>query len=186
MEDSKMKFRLALMVAACLAIGISSARSVWAKDPPSDVCSLLAPTQLEKTVGQPFGAAQKSTAPAAFGGQPSGTQCEFAAKKGPAIKVVFIAYVDPSATQAKQTFDRLSAFYKPKSRPAIGDGAYLDSNGAIHVLKGRVRYFISIGPAGASKVNPFVSWMNQGKSSSDTPENEKQVKDLAAAVASEL
>ncbi len=181
-----MKFRLALMVAGCLAVEISSARSIWAKDLPSDVCSLLTPTQLEKTVGHPFGAAQKSTAPAPFAGQPSGTQCEFAAQKGAAIKVVFIAYVDPSAEQAKQNFDKLSAFYRPKSRPANAEAAYLDSNGAIHVLKGRVRYFIAIEPAGASKMNPFVSWMDRGKSSSDTPAREGQVKELATMVAAEI
>jgi hypothetical protein len=171
------------LFAAIVCLFIS--RPILAKSPPSNICSLLTPAQLKKTVGQPFGTPQKSTAPPAFAGQPSGTQCEYAAQKGPAVKAAFIAYVDSSAAQAKQTFDRLSAFYRPKSKPAIGDGAYMDANGAIHVLKGRVRFFIAIEPGGTSKINPFLSWMNHGQSSSDTPAKEKQVKDLAALVAGE-
>jgi hypothetical protein len=167
-----------------LLVGAFNGAAALAKDPPSDICSLLLPTQLEKTLGQPFGAAQKSTAPAPFAGQPSGTECDFPAQKGPAVKVVFIAYVDPSAPDAKQTFDRLAAWYTPKSKPAVGDAAYIDSKGAIHVLKGRVRYYIGIAPMGTSKAAPFVPWLSGQHS--DTPAKDDQLKDLAAGVAAQL
>lgn len=159
---------------------------VLAKELPSDVCSLLAQESLEKNLGQTFDAPKKSTAPAAFSGQPAGTQCEYSSKDGRAIKVVFISYVDPSATQAKQTFDRLSAFYSPKSKPAVGDSAYIDSNGAIHVLKGRIRYYIAIEPEGTSKFAPFLSWALKGHSSSGTPAQDKQMEHLAASVAAKI
>ncbi len=163
-----------------------NAAPLLAKDPPPDLCSLLTPAQIEKTLGQPFGVAQKSGAPSAFAGQPSGTQCEFAAQKGPAIKVVFIAYVDASATQAKETFGRLAAFYTPKSKPSIGDSAYIDKAGSIHVLKGRVRFYVGIEPAGTSKSAPYFSWLSKGQSSPATPAEEKQLQELAAGVAAEL
>ncbi|MHB8655209.1 MAG: hypothetical protein ACYDA9_15170 [Terriglobia bacterium] len=161
-----------------------NASSVMAKDPPSDNCSLLAPAQLQKTLGQPFSAPQKSVAPAAYAGLPSGSQCEYSAQKGAAVKVVFIAFADPSAAVAKQTFDKLSAWYTPKSKPAIGDSAYIDSKGAIHVLKGKVRFYIAIEPAGTSKASPFMPWLSKGKS--DTPAQEKQLKDLAVSVAARI
>jgi hypothetical protein len=161
-----------------------NARSILAKDPPSDLCSLLAPSALEKVIAQPFSAAEKSTAPAAFAGQPSGTHCEYAAQKGAAIKVVFIAYVDPSAALAKQTFEKLSVWYAPESWPAIGDSSYVDAHHAIHVLKGRVRFYIGIEATTTSKTAPFRPWSSQGKSPAST--SEKEVKDLAAWVAGEL
>jgi len=137
----------------------------WAKDPPADLCSLLAPAQLEKTLGQPFSPAERSTAPAPYAGQPSGTKCEYSSQKGAAIQATLIAYVDPSAAQAKQNFDKLSMWFAPKSKPAVGDSAYIDANDAIHVLKGRVRYYIAIEPIGNM---------------------EKQLKDLAVLVAAQL
>jgi hypothetical protein len=173
--------------AAIAVISLScalNAGSVMAKDPPPAICSLLAPSALEKVIGQPFGAAEKSTAPAAFAGQPSGTRCEYAAQKGAAIKVVFIAYVDPSAAQAKQTFEKMSLWYAPESRPAIGDSAYVDAHHAIHVLKGRVRFYIGIESTTTSKTAPFRPWSSQAKSPAST--SEKEVKDLAAWVAGEL
>jgi len=173
---------VALTIAA-LACAFNTS-SVMAKDPPSDTCSLLAPAQLQKTLGQPFSAPQKSIAPAAFAGQPSGSQCEYSAQKGAAVKVVFIAYVDPSAAEAKQNFDKLSAWYTPKSKPAIGNSAYIDSKGSIHVLKGKVRFYIAIEPAGTSKATPFLPWLSRGKS--DTPAQEKQLKDLAVSVAARI
>ena len=62
------------------------------------------------------------------------------------MHVTLIAYADASAAQAKQNFDRLSSWFKPKSNPAIGDSAYIDSEGAIHVLKGKVRFYIQFEP----------------------------------------
>jgi len=139
--------------------------SAWAKDPPSDLCSLLTPEQLQKTLGQAFDAAEKGTWPAPYAGQPSGTKCEYSSKKQHS-RVTFIAYVDSSPAQAKQNFDKLSVWFPAKSKPAIGDSAYIDTKGAIHVLKGRVRYYIEISSSGGS--------------------SEKAVNDLATLVATEI
>jgi hypothetical protein len=172
-----------MVVAAALVCGLS-ATSVFAKDPPLDLCSLLTPAQLGKTLNQPFGPADKSTAPSPFRGMPSGMHCEYPAQKGVAVKVVFIAYADPSETQAKQTFDKLAMWYTPESKPAVGDSAYVDSKGAIHVLKGRVRYYIAIEPVGTSKVAPYVPWATPPGTNS--PAKTKVLTDLASAVAAQL
>lgn len=50
-----------------------------------------------------------------------------------------------------------------KSKPAIGDSAYTDAHGAIHVLKGKVPYYIAIDPL-----------------------DEKETKDLAASIAGRI
>ena len=127
---------------------VFNSSSAWAKDPPADLCSLLAPAQLEKTLGHPFSSPQKSEAPAPYMGQPSGTKCEYSSEKGASMDVTFIVYVDASPAQAKQNFDKLSMWFAPKSKPSVGDSAYIDAHDAIHVLKGRVRYYIAIEPIG--------------------------------------
>jgi len=117
-----------------------SVSSAQAKDPPSDLCSLLTPAQLEKSLGQPFSESGKSAAPAPYAGQPKGTNCQYSSQKGASMAVGFIVYVDASAAQAQQNFDKSSMWYAPKSRPTAGDSAYIDAKGAIHVLKGRVQH----------------------------------------------
>jgi hypothetical protein len=135
-----------------------------AKDLPSDVCSLLTTQQLQKTLGQTFGAAQKTSAPPAYMGQSAGTNCRYS-DSGGHHEVVLIVYADHSADEAKQTFDKLSAWYPAASKPSgIGDSAYVDKSHAIHVLKGNVRYFINAGDG----------------------VQDKQVQELATAVAAQL
>lgn len=81
-----------------------------------------------------------------------------------AVAVDFFVYVTASPAEAKQWFDMGAFVTKPKSKPPIGDSAYIDiADGAIHVLKGKVLYWITINPA-----------------------NEKQEKDLAASVAARI
>ncbi len=146
-----------------------NANAASAKELPSDVCSLLGPQQLQKTLGQPFGAAQKTTAPPAYAGQQPGTNCHYTDQKGGREEVIFIVYVDRSPAEAKQTFDKLSAWYPATSKPSgIGDSAYIDSNHAIHVLKGSVRYFINV-----------------ARGASDAA-LEKQEEDLATSVAAQF
>ena len=136
---------------------------------PADMCSLLTPAQLQKTLQQPFGGPIKSTATPAYSGQPAGTHCEYRSQSRPPRTVILIVYVDRSAPEARQTFEKLSAFYPANSKPSgIGDSAYIDKDHAIHVLKNNVRYYISIG------------------ASNLTPENEKQLKDLSMAVATQI
>lgn len=137
-----------------------------AKDPPSDACSLLTPQQLQKTLGQTFGAAQKTSAPPAYRGQSAGTNCSYS--DSGRHEVVFIVYVDGSAAEAKETFNKLSMWYPTLSKPSgIGDSAYIDKSHAIHVLKGSVRFFISGG-------------------SGPDAQRDKQMQDLATAVAAQL
>jgi hypothetical protein len=160
-----------LPIALTLAIFLlaSHANPAAAKDLPSDICALLAPQQLQKTLGQPFGAAQKATAPPAYSGLNSGMNCQYTGQKGGSQEVIFIVYVDRSPAEAKQTFEKLSAWYPAISKPSgIGDSAYIDSSHALHVLKGTVRYYINVGPH-----------------ASDTA-LDKQLQDLAASVAAQI
>jgi len=162
---------LDLRIAIALAFFLFAfpANPAAAKDLPSDICSLLSPQQLQKTLGQPFTVPRKITAPPAYSGQPAGTNCAFTGQKSGSTVVTLIVYVDRSPAEAKETFDKLSAWFPATSKPSgIGDSAYMDKNHAIHVLKGSVRYFISVGSQdpGAAK--------------------EKQAQDLAASVAAQI
>jgi hypothetical protein len=131
-----------LLFAVCLFS--LNANAAGAKDVPSDPCSLLTPQQLQKTFGRPFDAPTKGTFPPPFKGMSEGAKCDYE-QKGGGQHVTFIFYVDRSPAEAKQNFDKLSMWFPPKSKPTgIGDSAYIDSNHAIHVLKGKVRYFISV------------------------------------------
>jgi|SRR5487761_706939 len=156
------KFKLLLIVAAFLVTGVGSTRSAYAA-PQATGCSMLTPAQIQKVLGQPFGAPKVGKWPPAYGKQPWGTECEYKSMKTPDVKVTFIVYVEASPSEAKQTFDKLSMWFPAKSKPAIGDSAYIDRSHAIHVLKGKVRYYISIDPA-----------------------NEKQAKDLATSIAGRI
>jgi hypothetical protein len=160
-----------LPIAATLALFllVVHSNSAAAKDLPSDPCSLLAPDQLQKTFGQPFKAPQKRTAPPAYPGQQPGTNCDFVGQNSGSLHVSFIVYVDRSPAEAKQTFDKLSAWFPATSNPTgVGDSAYIDNSHAIHVLKGSVRYFISVSSPAAD------------------PAREKQEQDLALAVAAQI
>jgi hypothetical protein len=161
----------AFVVAASVAFALaSSVTAVRAKDLPADVCSLLPGSQLEKVLGQSFESPAKSSYPPPFPNNPSGTKCEFQSKTGLTRSVIFIIYADPSEAVAKDTTNKLKLFFGPPTDvPGIGYSAYLDSNHAIHVQKGKVRYFISIVPIG-----------------SYTPQQEKQLKDLKIWVAGQL
>jgi hypothetical protein len=156
------RFKLLLIVTAFLVAAVGSARNAYAA-PQATGCSMLTPAQIQKVLGQPFGAPSESKWPPAYGQQPWGSQCQYASQKGPDTKVTFIVYIEQTAAAAKQTFDKLSMWFPAKSKPAIGDAAYMDNSHAIHVLKGKVRYYIAIDPA-----------------------NEKQTKDLAASIAARI
>lgn len=129
-----------------------------AKDLPSDICSLLSQQQLQKTLGVAFDAAQKSSAPPAYRGQSAGTNCHYNEQKNGRKEVILIVYVDHSPDEAKQTFEKLSFFYRPKSKPSgIGDSAYIDAQSAIHVLKGKVRYFINAGDVSEKQIEALAT-----------------------------
>jgi len=141
-----------------------------AKDPPSDPCSLLPATQVAKVLEQPFGPATKTAAPAAAFDRVTGTDCTYQTAKGNSRRLLFRIYVDPSIAVAKDAFAKLSNFFGP-NRAVTGnwDAAYFDANHAIHVQKGKARYYLSLSPTGA-----------------DASRAEKQLTDLATWVAGQL
>jgi hypothetical protein len=97
----------------------------------------------------------------------TGTDCNYLSKGS---KLWFRAYVDPSPAAATDLFARLSAFYAPPTPvKGLGDEAYFDPQHAIHVRKGKVRYYLNLSPLGTF-----------------TPAKEKQLKDLAVGVAGRL
>lgn len=150
-----------LIVALVLATG---GRQTALASPPANECSALSPAQIQKVFGQPFGEPGKTQALPAFGKEPWGTHCTYDSQKGAKVRVDFIIYTDASAAEAKQTFERLMMWFPAKSKPSgIGDSAYIDSRGAIHVLKGKTRYFLSTNPG-----------------------DENHLKDLASSVAAQL
>ena len=156
------KSKVAVVLGTFLVLAICGSQTAYAA-PAADACSLLPASQIQKVLGQPFGAPAESKWPPAYGKQPWGTQCQYDSQKSPNTKVTFIVYIEQTAAEAKQTFDKLSMWFPAKSKPAIGDAAYMDNSHAIHVLKGKVRYYISIDPA-----------------------NEKQAKDLATSIAGRI
>lgn len=156
------KLRFGLIAAALSIFGATSAGIVHAA-PQGPGCSMLTPAQIQKVLGQPFGAPSVGAWPPAYGQAPWGSQCRYSSQKTPHLDVTFIVYIEASPAEAKQTFDKLTMWFPPKSKPAIGDSAYIDSSGAIHVLKGKVRYYISL-----------------------EPKNEKQMKDLATSIAARI
>jgi hypothetical protein len=116
---------------------------------PPDACSLLTPSQLQQVLGQPFELSDRSLAPPAAPGQPPGRECDYTTHLGASRKVVFIAFVDASADQAREMYDKLTLWLTHKAQlSGIGDAAYVDDNHAIHVLKGTVRYYLNIVPFG--------------------------------------
>lgn len=158
-----------LVVSALFVALVLHATAVRGEQPAPDPCAWLTTAQLNKTLGQRFAAPEQSVAPAAYAGQPSGTKCGYKSEQGGAVEVTFIVYVDPSPAQAKATFEKLSTFFPATSKPGgIGDAAYVDEGYAIHVLKGNVRYYISVSTSDA------------------TPESQKQLRDLATGVAAQI
>lgn len=171
MSDLRMPSLRAGLVAMFLTIATFSTNlALQAKDPPSDPCTMLPGAQLEKVMGQPFGSPAKSKAPAAPQDRLTGTDCTYQTGKGLPRKLLFRIYLDPSAAVAKETFDQLSAYFKPNT-PVTGnwDTAYFDASHSIHVQKGKVRYYLNLNPVGT-----------------DTAQAEKQLKDLATWVAGQL
>jgi len=153
------------LIAAALVATACAVPSANAAEPPGDLCALLPAADISKTLGKTFGAPEKSVAPRPFAGTNEGTDCHYRSKNG--SKLWFRAYVDPSPAAAKDLFARLSAFYAPPAPvKGLGDEAYFDPQHALHVRKGKVRFYINLSPMEASK--------------------EKQLSDLGSAVAGRL
>jgi hypothetical protein len=146
----------------------SGNHALQAKDPPSDACVMLPAEQLAKILEQPFGSPARTVAPAAFPGSPKGTDCTYATGKGP--KLLFRIYVESSPAAAKETFNKLSSLYGPNTAVTGNwDAGYFDAGHAIHLQKGKVRYYLKLDPIGT-----------------DPAKTERQLKGLATWVAGQL
>jgi hypothetical protein len=154
------------LIAVTVLITTCAVHPVRAAEPPSDLCSLLPAAEVSKALGRTYGAPQKSVAPRPFANTATGTDCNYLAQGS---KLWFRAYVDPSPSAATELFARLGKFYGPQTPiPGLGDEAYSDRDHALHVRKGKVRFYLNLDP------------MNF------TPAVEKQLKDLASRVAGRL
>ena len=156
-------FAATLLLAAC---AVQPARATQA---PADPCSLLSAADLSTAIGQTYGSAAKSTAPAPFANTVEGTDCNYSSSGG-GSPLWFRIYFDPSVSAATDLFARLKMFYSPPTPVAgIGEEAYFDPSHGLHVRKGNVRYFLS-----------FQHMKNFSSA------NEGQLKALASQVAGKL
>jgi hypothetical protein len=158
----------AVVVMGMMVLGSGFAgQEAWATDSPKGPCSLLTAAQVSSTLGDKYGAPEKSVAPRPFANTVQGTDCQYKTASEQ-DQVLFRVYFDISVAQASDLHARLKMFFGKDSTPAkVGDEAYVDRNDAIHVRKGNVRYFLTI-------------------SHGDTPSGRKQILALAALVAAEL
>ena len=154
------------LIAATFVLTTCAFHSARATEPPDDRCSLLPAAEVSKTLGRAYESPQKSVAPRPYANTAEGTDCNYLAKGS---KLWFRAYVDPSPSAAADLFARLGKFYSPQTPvPGLGDEAYFDPAHALHVRKGKVRFYINLEPMNFS------------------PAIEKQLKDLASQVTGRL
>jgi hypothetical protein len=143
---------------------------------PANDCSLLTPAMLKKVLGQSeLGKPEAQKVPPMYGGA-WGWNCTYylGYQNHGGVKVEFSVYTEESAAKAKQDFDTYAiAADDSRGKPSIGDAAYWVEPGTskrvtdnskktllIFVLKGKVHFNLQL-----------------------TPTNDKQLADLAAAVA---
>ncbi|MGC1424456.1 MAG: hypothetical protein WA815_19025 [Terracidiphilus sp.] len=132
-------FLLVFLSAAPLAQQVNAATA------PADPCSLLSPAVVSSTLGDPFGAPQKSVAPRPFPNTVQGTDCRYATSNG-RHELLFRVYFDHSTAEATDLHAKLKMYFGAGSTPAVvGDEAYFDGNHSLHARKGNVRFFLSDG-----------------------------------------
>jgi len=154
------------LIAAAFVLTTCAVHSTRASEPPADLCSLLPAAEVSKTLGRAYDSPQKSVAPRPFKDTAEGTDCNYLAKGS---KLWFRAYVDPSPSAAADLFAKLGKFYSPQTPvPGLGDEAYFDPAHGLHIRKGKVRFYLNLEPINF------------------TPAIEKQLKDLASRVSSQL
>jgi len=132
---NRLSWVVALLLLAC------SSELARAAELPSDLCSLLPPPVLSKTLGQAYDSPAKSVAPRPFRDTNEGTDCKY----GTGTRLVFFrVYVDPSPSASADLFARLKVYYGKGSTEVsgLGDEAYIDKDHGLHVRKGKVRYFL--------------------------------------------
>lgn len=122
-----------------------------AKTLPAHLCTLLPAGAVSTTLGQTYGTPKESVAPQPFVNTNTGTDCNYDATGTPASKLWFRIYADPSPSAATDLFARLKVFYSPPTAVSnLGDEAYFDPQHALHVRKGRVRFYLNLSPLGSS------------------------------------
>src|SRR5579862_6429330 len=128
------------MVAAFLVIAFVTP-AAKASDLPSDLCSLLPTTVVNKTLKGTFNGPEKKVAPRPFRNTVEGTDCVYRYEEA---TLLFRIYVDPSPESAKDLFAKLKQYFGAGSTDMsdMGDEAYIDANHGLHVRKGKVRFFI--------------------------------------------
>lgn len=132
----------ALFPLAALVVLPFSTLSARAADAPADPCSLLPAATVSSTLGDTYGAAQKSVAPRPFPNTVQGTECHYETANG-RHELLFRVYFDHSAAEATQLHAKLKMWFGAHSTPAtVGDEAYVDANHALHARKGNVRFFL--------------------------------------------
>lgn len=156
------------LIAATLVVTTFALPLAKAAEPPADLCSLLSAADVSKALGQAYDAPQKTVAPRPFANTNQGADCRYnKSGNGGGGGLLFRAYADPSPTAAADLFAKLSVFYAPPIPvPGLGDKAYFDKSHGLHVLKGKVRFFLAL--------DHF------------TPGAEKQLTNLASQIAGKL
>jgi len=140
-----------MLVAAALVSTFWAVKPARAADPPADPCSLLPASDVARITGKNYNPPQSSAAPRPYANTNAGTDCTYAAR-GSGDQLLFRVYFDNSPAQATDLFAKLRMFYSPPTPvPGIGDDAYFDPRHAIHVRKGKVRYFLQLGDAEANQ-----------------------------------
>jgi hypothetical protein len=144
---------LSLFVASLLIA--CSGEFARATEPPIDLCSLLPAAVLSKAVGQTYGAPTATVAPRPFPNTNQGTDCTY---KSGEHSFLFRVYVDPSASASAELFAKLKSYFGRGSTDVsgVGDEAYLDKLGDLHVRKGKVRFFLS-GTRDSKKLNDLAN-----------------------------
>ena len=150
----RMKALLIAAIFAGLAWGTAAATQ-----PPADLCSLLPAAQINKITGQGYGSPQKTVAPRPYANTVEGADCTYKDSKGSG-GILFRAYADPSASEAASLFAKLGLFYSPQTPVAgLGDKAYFDRHHGLHVLKGRVRFFIDMDKFDEKQAKAFAAYI---------------------------
>ncbi len=149
------RFMKAMLSATALSAVYLIAASAHAATEPPDPCSLLTPAQLGSALGSTYAAPTKSAAPKPYSNSGPGTDCRYNGTN----QLWFRIYYDGSAGDATSLFAKLKMFYSPNTPASgIGDEAYFDAKGALHVRKGNVRYYLD---AGTNKLQAALTKLGQ-------------------------
>jgi len=138
------------------------------KDFPANACTLLPASEVSKVLNQAFESPSRAWAPVVAPSAVKGTDCKYQGPGG--SELLFRIYVETSVTVAKDMFTKLSTRFGPnKALEGAWDEAYFDSRHALHVRKGKERYFLRLKPVG-----------------SDVEQTERHLRDIATWVAGQL